>query len=127
MNLVTYWALQEEGRERGLSENCSRVATVRDSGHEARGRAHAGGQPCLRQRSPRGDASLPAKEFSIRAQTIPTIDVIRSATTVAAALLNREGELGTIGPGGRRSARPATTPRSLPRVRGYEPGLGPRA
>ena len=101
MNLVTYWALQEEGREHGLSEeNWSRVATVLDSGQEALGRAHAGGvNPAYGSDLLGGMHRYQAKEFSIRAQTIPTIDVIRSATTVAAALLNREGELGTIGPG----------------------------
>jgi imidazolonepropionase-like amidohydrolase len=37
-----------------------------------------------------------AKELAIRAQTVPVIDVIRVATTVAAALVQRDGELGFI-------------------------------
>ena len=40
-----------------------------------------------------------AEEFAIRAKVMPAIDVIRSATTTAAALLQREGELGTIAVG----------------------------
>jgi imidazolonepropionase-like amidohydrolase len=40
-----------------------------------------------------------AKEFSIRGKIQPAIDVIRSATTTAAALLQREGQLGVIAPG----------------------------
>ncbi|NNG20894.1 amidohydrolase family protein [Naumannella sp. ID2617S] len=40
-----------------------------------------------------------AREFSIRAEHIPVIDVIRGATTVAARLLRREGELGTLAQG----------------------------
>jgi len=39
-----------------------------------------------------------AKELAIRARTIPVIDVIRGATIVAAALLQREGRLGVIAP-----------------------------
>jgi imidazolonepropionase-like amidohydrolase len=40
-----------------------------------------------------------AKELAIRAETIPVIDVIRGATVVAAALLQREGQLGVIAAG----------------------------
>ena len=44
MNLVTYWALQEEGRDFGLSqENWTKVASVLDQAHDALGRAHAAG------------------------------------------------------------------------------------
>ena len=40
-----------------------------------------------------------AREFSIRAEVMPIIDVIRSATLTASKLLQREGELGVIAPG----------------------------
>ena len=40
-----------------------------------------------------------AKEFSIRGKVIPAIEVVRSATVTAAALLQRDGELGVIAPG----------------------------
>jgi len=39
------------------------------------------------------------REFVIRAEAMRPIDVIRSATTVNAALLNRTGELGVVAPG----------------------------
>jgi imidazolonepropionase-like amidohydrolase len=39
------------------------------------------------------------EEFRLRAQTQPVIDVIRSATTTAAALLSRSGTLGVVAPG----------------------------
>lgn len=41
------------------------------------------------------------EEFAIRGQVLRPVDVIRSATTVAAELFQREGELGVIGPGAR--------------------------
>lgn len=45
MNLVTYWALQQEGREFGLAqENWTKVAAVLDQAHDALGRAHAAGR-----------------------------------------------------------------------------------
>ena len=40
-----------------------------------------------------------SREFLIRAEALPPIEIIRSATTVNARLLRREGELGTIKPG----------------------------
>ena len=39
------------------------------------------------------------KEFLIRSEVQPPADLIRSATTTAARLLRREGELGVIAPG----------------------------
>jgi imidazolonepropionase-like amidohydrolase len=39
------------------------------------------------------------EEFRLRAQVQPVIDVIRSATTTAAALLDRAGTLGVLAPG----------------------------
>jgi len=40
-------------------------------------------------------------EFAIRAEAMPPIDIIRSATTVNADLLNRKGEFGVIAPDAR--------------------------
>lgn len=101
MNLVTYWALQREGREFGLSEeNWGKVAAVLDNAHDALGRAHAAGlNPAYGTDLLGGMHRHQAQEFAIRARTIPAIDVLRSATTVAAALLQRKGELGVIAPG----------------------------
>ena len=39
------------------------------------------------------------QEFVIRSQIVPPADLIRSATTTAARLLQREGQLGVIAPG----------------------------
>ena len=40
-----------------------------------------------------------SREFSIRAQVLSPAEVIRSATLVNAAILNRVGELGVLAPG----------------------------
>jgi imidazolonepropionase-like amidohydrolase len=101
MNLVTYWALREEGRQLGVpDEHLTKVATVLDRAEDALGRAHAAGlNPAYGSDLLGGMHRHQAREFAIRARTIPTIDVIRGATTVAAAVLQREGELGVVAPG----------------------------
>ncbi len=66
-------------------------------GHGALGRAHAAGRnPAYGTDLLGGMHRHQARELAIRAQTIPVIDVIRGATTVAAALVQRAGELGVI-------------------------------
>ena len=40
-----------------------------------------------------------SREFVIRAETMAPFDIIRSATSVNAELLNRPGEIGIIAPG----------------------------
>lgn len=101
MNLVTYWSLQEEGREFGLSQsNWEKVEAVLNGGLDALRRAYEGGVNLTFGTDLLGGMHRhQAKEFEIRAKIIPVLDVIRSATTTAAKLLQREGELGTIAPG----------------------------
>jgi imidazolonepropionase-like amidohydrolase len=101
MNLVAYWALEREGRKFGLSQqNWEKVAAVLDGGYEALGKAHEAGINLAYGSDLLGGLQIyQAKEFTIREKLMPAIDVIRSATTTAAALLQREGELGTIAVG----------------------------
>ena len=40
-----------------------------------------------------------SREFSIRAEIVSPIEVIRSATTIAAEVVRRPGKLGTVAPG----------------------------
>ncbi|MEZ5823884.1 MAG: amidohydrolase family protein [Geminicoccaceae bacterium] len=40
-----------------------------------------------------------SREFAIRAEVMPAIEVIRSATTIAAEVIRRPGKLGTIAAG----------------------------
>lgn len=101
MTLVTYWALEREGRDFGLSqENWEKVASVLDGGSEALGKAHQAGVNLAYGTDLLGGMHrYQAKEFAIRGKIIPAIDVIRSATVNAAALLQREGDLGVIAAG----------------------------
>lgn len=101
MNLVTYWALMDEGREFGLSQdNWEKVSVVLDGGMTALERAYRGGvNLCYGTDLLGGMQRHQSKEFAIRAEIVPTIDTIRSATSTAARLIQREGELGVIVPG----------------------------
>lgn len=101
MTLVTYWALEREGRDFGLSqENWEKVASVLDGGYEALGKAHEAGVNLTYGTDLLGGMHrYQAREFAIRGKVIPAIDVIRSATVTAAKLLQREGELGQIATG----------------------------
>jgi imidazolonepropionase-like amidohydrolase len=99
--LVTYWALQEEGRAFGLPEDSWRkVAEVLDAGLGALERAfRAGVRIAYGSDLLGGMQRHQLREFRIRAEVQPPADVLRSATTVAADLLNMTGEIGAITPG----------------------------
>ena len=107
MNLVTYWALQEEGRELGLSQaNWDKVSAVLDNGMNALRKAYDAGVNLTYGTDLLGGMQRhQAREFAIRAKVMPAIEVIRSATVTAAKLLQREDELGVIAPRGRRRLR----------------------
>ena len=96
--LVTYWALKNEGRENGLSQSSwEKVDTVLSTGLEAIRRAHEAGVTLVYGSDLLGDMHRHQnEEFRILSKVQPTIDAIRSATVNAAALLEREGELGEI-------------------------------
>jgi imidazolonepropionase-like amidohydrolase len=101
MNLVTYLALQEEGRDFGLSQSSwEKVSAVLDGGMDALHTAYAAGVNLTFGTDLLGGMQRhQAREFAIRAKVMPAIDVIRSATVTAARLLQREGQLGVIAPG----------------------------
>lgn len=99
--LATYSALAERGREAGLPEASHRkVFEVLDAGLHALELAHRGGVQIAYGTDLLGamhDAQL--TEFTIRAQVQPAADILRAATTTAARLIGREGELGVVAPG----------------------------
>ena len=99
--LVTYWALKREGREFGLPANSWRkVDEVLDAGLSALERAYRGGVRLGYGTDLLGGMHRHQnEEFRIRAQVLPPIDVIRSATSVAAELLMAGGQLGTLAVG----------------------------
>jgi imidazolonepropionase-like amidohydrolase len=99
--LVTYWALQEEGREFGLPEESWRkVAEVLDAGLGALDRAvKAGVRIAYGSDLLGGMQRHQSHEFRIRAEVQSPADVLRSATTVAADLIGMTGEVGVVAPG----------------------------
>ena len=101
VNLVTYWAMQREGREWGMPAHWwKKVEEVLDSGFHALALAHAGGVRIAYGTDLLGEMqSHQNQEFALRADVQPAIDIIRSATTVGAELLNRSGEIGVVAPG----------------------------
>lgn len=98
MNLVTYWALQEFGPDMGLPPASHRkVADVLDAGeHALRLADELGLNLCYGSDLLGGMQIHQSKEFEIRSRIQEPLEVIRSATTTAARLLEREGELGVI-------------------------------
>jgi imidazolonepropionase-like amidohydrolase len=99
--LVTYGASIRYGRELGYPEaSIEKAKQVFEVGSRSLEVARAAGVPMAYGTDLMGEQDmLQGEEFLIRGETLPAIDVIRSATTVAAALLRREGELGVIAPG----------------------------
>jgi len=99
--LVTYWALKEEGREFGLTEEMwAKVDSVLTSGLDAIARAHEAGVKMAFGSDLLGGMHRHQNEqFRLLGKVQPAIDAIRSATTTAAQLLGREGEIGVVAPG----------------------------
>jgi len=101
--LVTYWALKEEGMEYGLPRSSwEKVDAVLGAGLEALERASRAGVRIVYGSDLLGGMHRhQAQEFRIRGDVQPALDVLRSATTIAAELLDLVGEVGVIAPGAR--------------------------
>lgn len=99
--LVTYDALAEEGPALGLPpESMRKLADVKDAGLGsleilARAGVRMGFGTDLLGAMHRRQSD----EFVIRRQVLPAAEVLRSATSVNGALLQREGQLGVVRPG----------------------------
>lgn len=101
--LVTYDSLAREGAALGWpAAMLAKLDRVRAAGLESLRIAMAEGVPIgfgTDLLGPMHDDQ--SNEFTIRAAAMRPLDVLRSATSVNARLLGREGELGTIAPGAR--------------------------
>jgi imidazolonepropionase-like amidohydrolase len=99
--LVTYAALAAEGERLGWSaEMLVKLDKVRAAGLESVRIAKAAGVPVVfgtdllgRMHAQQND------EFTIRAEALSPVEVLQSATIVAARLLRAEGQLGQLVPG----------------------------
>jgi imidazolonepropionase-like amidohydrolase len=99
--LVTYWALKEEGREHGLPESSWRkVDEVLGAGLAAVDRAARGGGKLVYGTDLLGGMHRHQNhEFRLRGEVQTPLEVLRSATSTAADLLNLTGEIGTLAVG----------------------------
>ena len=96
--LVTYWALQREGMAYGQSSvSAAKNDGVLNAGLQALSLAHDAGVPIAFGTDLLGGMHRHQnEEFRIRAEVQPLLTVLQSATIVAAALLNRAGDLGEV-------------------------------
>lgn len=96
--LVTYDALARDGARLGLpAESVAKIQTVRQAGRDSLRIYAEAGVPMGFGSDLLGEMhSQQSDEFRIRAELLGNLEAIRSATSIAAAILQREGELGTI-------------------------------
>lgn len=99
--LVTYDSMRRRGREFGLSDwSLEKNEVVLEAGLRSLELAREAGVEIGFGSDLLGQLQDDqSREFLVRAQAMPAIDIIRSATLVNARLLQREGELGEIKPG----------------------------
>jgi len=99
--LVTYQALHEEGARLGLPpDSVAKIDSVRLAGLRSLEIMRAAGVKMAFGTDLLGEShERQSDEFRIRAEVLPAHEVIASATTVAAELLNQTGRLGTVAPG----------------------------
>jgi len=99
--LVTYSSLAAHGREFGLPESSYRkVFDVLDAGLRALELAQRSGLPIVYGTDLLGDMHEDQlTEFTLRREVQSPVEIIRSATLVAARLLRLEGQVGMIRPG----------------------------
>lgn len=100
-NLVAYYAMRERAHEYGMSgEMLEKNDLVIDGGLRSLEICRRAGVPVAYGSDLLGQLQVDqSREFVIRAEVLPPIDVIRAATTVAAQVLRREGKLGCLRPG----------------------------
>lgn len=100
-NLIAYYAMKERAKEFGMSaEMLEKNDMVIEGGLRSLEICKAAGVPVAYGSDLLGQLRVDqSREFTIRAQVLPPIDIIRSATLVGAKLLQREGQLGCLRPG----------------------------
>jgi len=96
--LVTYEALANEGAEYGLPpDSVAKIATVRTAGlHSLEIYKKAGVKMGFGSDLLGPSQRLQSDEFRIRAEVLSAQEIIQSATTTAAEVLNQTGQLGRV-------------------------------
>jgi imidazolonepropionase-like amidohydrolase len=101
--LVTYFKIDELGRKLGFPEvSLRKVKDVLDAGLTSLEIARDAGVALGFGTDLLGEThDFQSEEFALRARVLTPAEVIRSATTVNARILKREGEIGVVVPGAR--------------------------
>jgi imidazolonepropionase-like amidohydrolase len=99
--LVTYDALATHGAQFGLPpDSVAKVASVQQKGRESLEIYAKAGVPMGFGSDLLGEMhAFQTGEFRIRADVLGNLEALRSATSVAADIVNMKGELGVIAPG----------------------------
>jgi imidazolonepropionase-like amidohydrolase len=100
-NLVTYYAMRERAAEFGMNADMlAKNDLVIDGGLRSLEICQRAGVPVAFGTDLLGQLQVEqSREFTLRSQVMKSIDIIRAATTVAARVLRREGQLGCLRPG----------------------------
>ena len=99
--LITYQRLAVEAADLGMRpESLAKIETVRQAGLDSLAIMQEAGLPMAYGTDLLGEMHRhQSAEFALRARAIPAIEVLRSATTLAAKLCGLEGRAGVIEPG----------------------------
>jgi imidazolonepropionase-like amidohydrolase len=100
-NLVTYHAMKERAAELGMTADMlAKNDVVLERGFRSLEICKRAGVPVAYGSDLLGPLQVEqSREFLIRGEVMKPLEVIQSATTVAARVLRREGKLGVIAPG----------------------------
>jgi len=101
--LVTYFMIEEFGRKLKFPEgSLKKVRDVLDAGLTSLELCKQAGVPMGFGTDLLGETHrYQLREFGIRSEVLPPVEIIQSATTVNAEILQRSGELGVIAPDAR--------------------------
>jgi imidazolonepropionase-like amidohydrolase len=100
-NLVAYCAMKERAQKFGMSpESLAKNDLVLEGGLKSLEICKRHGVPVAYGSDLLGELHWDqSREFSLRAEVVSPIEIIRSATTIAAQILRLEGKVGTLLPG----------------------------
>ena len=100
-NLVAYYAMKERADEFGMSADMlQKNDMVIDGALRSLDICKAAGVPVAFGTDLLGELQIDqSREFLLRAEVLPALDIIRQATTIGAQVVRMEGKLGTLEPG----------------------------
>jgi len=100
-NLVTYYAMKERAAKFGMSaESLAKNDIVLEGGLRSLDICKRHGVPVAYGSDLLGELHWDqSREFTLRREVVAPIEIIRSATSIAARILRLDGKVGTLAPG----------------------------